>query len=62
MTYESESEAFHKSKKLKEQERLEQGFKPTGFPPSPPASPAKGAPAFCSFKGRKPILEQQLNM
>ena len=62
MPYESESEAFHKSKKLKEQERLKQGFKPTGFPPSPPASPAKGAPAFCSFKGRKPILERQLNM
>ena len=50
MPDESESEAFHKSKKLKEQERLKQGFKPTGFPPSPPASPTKGHQLFVLSK------------
>ena len=50
MTYESESEAFHKSRKLIEQERLERDFKPTDFPPSLSASPAKGAPAFLFFQ------------
>ena len=46
MPYESASEALAKKRKYEQLERLEQGCKPTGFPPTPVSSPKKGAPAF----------------
>jgi hypothetical protein len=47
-------------KEYEQLERLEQGFKPTGFPPTPVSSPKKGAPAFSSFQGQMAILERKL--
>ena len=60
MPYESASEALAKKRKYEQLERLEQGFKPTGFPPTPVSSPKKGAPAFSSFQGQMAILERKL--
>ena len=60
MPYESVSEALAKKRKYEQLERLEQGFKPTGFPPTPVSSPKKGAPAFSSFQGQMAILQRKL--